>query len=197
MIPFPPVCARLGWYAKWVKCLYEGYSGEEAFNITNKSLAVSRRNLARYLIRGNDHESLMLSVPVEGGAGVLKGCFPIEEIKLSDHGNWRHVHLKALDAAYGKTPFFIHLMPMLEKVYASTFLSLADFNIAIHQALSSFLLKNISERHLALLFQRKTVLNVRGNEICDNINPDLSIIDALMRLGPETLLALPAVLQTE
>ena len=42
-----------------------------------------------------------LTVPVERGQGDQ-----IHSLRISDHGNWRHLHWNALCSAYGDSPFF-------------------------------------------------------------------------------------------
>ena len=44
-----------------------------------------------------------LSIPVESAAG--KKCL-IKDIRITEHGNWRHLHWNALVSAYNSTPFF-------------------------------------------------------------------------------------------
>lgn len=46
---------------------------------------------------------LALSVPIIK-PDTLK-C-PMKDIRISDHGNWRHLHWNALESAYNHTPFF-------------------------------------------------------------------------------------------
>lgn len=31
---------------------------------------------------------------------------PMKDIRISDHGNWRHLHWNAIESAYNSTPFF-------------------------------------------------------------------------------------------
>ena len=33
---------------------------------------------------------------------------PVKDIRISDHGNWRHLHWNALETAYGGSPFFAY-----------------------------------------------------------------------------------------
>ena len=46
---------------------------------------------------------LALTIPtekVEGGKCIMRN------IRISDHGNWRHLHWTALESAYRQSPFF-------------------------------------------------------------------------------------------
>ena len=47
-----------------------------------------------------------LTVPTERPAG--SGKTLMKDIRISDHGNWRHLHWNALLSAYGESPFFIY-----------------------------------------------------------------------------------------
>jgi len=79
-----------------------------------------------------------LTVPVEHGDSPL-----IKDLRLSDHGNWRHLHWNALQSAYGESPFFEYyqddIRPFFERprVSASAGMKhwefLLDFNEEIRQ----------------------------------------------------------------
>ena len=45
----------------------------------------------------------VLSIPIERYEGAK--C-EMKDIRISDHGNWRHLHWNALLSAYGESPFF-------------------------------------------------------------------------------------------
>ena len=49
------------------------------------------------------HGRECLTVPVVHSAG---GKMLMRDVKISDHGNWRHLHWQALQTAYDKSPFF-------------------------------------------------------------------------------------------
>ena len=139
----------------------------------------------------------MLTIPLEGGAGVLKHNLPVEKFRLSDHGNWRHTHLHALEASYGKAPYFGELMSRIEEVYNDDFILLKDFNIAIDRVCWSFLTRDRNPILLKKEFLADEAPLARGEEILAGLNASLSIIDALMRLGPETLLGIMAHIYPE
>ena len=58
----------------------------------------------RCIIEGPDGP-LTLTVPVEHG-GVAKPT--TGEVRVSEHGNWRHLHWNALVSAYEKSPYFFY-----------------------------------------------------------------------------------------
>ena len=71
-----------------------------------------------------------LTVPVEHSAG---NCL-VKDVRISDHGNWRHLHWNALRSAYGKSPFFDYyeddLHPFFENINPNRWAYLFDFNEA-------------------------------------------------------------------
>ena len=51
---------------------------------------------------------------------IIRGTSPLmKDIKISDHGNWRHLHWNAIKSAYGESPFFDYyqddIRPFFEK----------------------------------------------------------------------------------
>ena len=47
---------------------------------------------------------MRLTLPISKPESLTKATW--NDIKLSDHGQWWHLHLTALESAYGRTPFF-------------------------------------------------------------------------------------------
>ena len=78
-----------------------------------------------------------LTVPIERYDGLK--C-PMRDIRISDHGNWRHLHWQALLSAYGETPFFefyaYDLRPFFEE---RRWTFLLDFNLDITRTVCSLL----------------------------------------------------------
>ena len=63
-----------------------------------------------------------LTVPVERKDG--EKCL-MKDVRISDHGNWRHLHWNALQSAYGESPFFEYyvddILPFFEKTMGFSF----------------------------------------------------------------------------
>ena len=53
------------------------------------------------------------------------------DIRISDHGNWRHLHWNALRSAYGESPFFEFYADDLAPFFERRWEFLVDFNEAI------------------------------------------------------------------
>ena len=77
-----------------------------------------------------------LTVPIERYEGAH--C-EMRDIRISDHGSWRHLHWNALQSAYGESPFFEFyaddLIPFFERRWELLF----DFNTAITRKMCELL----------------------------------------------------------
>ena len=60
-------------------------------------------------------------------------------VKLSDHGNWRHLHWQALVSAYGESPFFEFYADDLRPFFEPRWKYLLDFNEAIREKMCELL----------------------------------------------------------
>lgn len=69
-----------------------------------------------------------LTVPVENHDG--EKCL-MRDIRLSDHGNWRHLHWNALLSAYGESPFFEFYADDIHPFFEGKYSFLFDFNMEI------------------------------------------------------------------
>lgn len=83
------------------------------------------------------HGLLWLTVPVE-----VKGKFSqsIKNTRVADK-SWADKHLKSIQAAYGKAPYWKEVFPVLEEGYAraSRFDFLSEVNFCLIQTINSFL----------------------------------------------------------
>ena len=55
----------------------------------------------------------------------------ITDIRISNHGNWRHLHWNALTSAYGDSPFFDYYVDDIRPFFEQQWEYLFDFNMAI------------------------------------------------------------------
>jgi len=182
VVPYFP-SAR--WYASWLCARINGMPDNDAINAANQTTAASGKDFARCRIAGRDRHTL-LSVAVEGGANRLRNPDAPAHAVISMHGNWPHTHLGAMEAIYGRTPYYQHIMPELRDILLTPTETLAELSSSLHKALSGFLPVPVREGHT-------TALADRCLEVASLINPGLSILDPLMRLGPETSLGLLAL----
>lgn len=148
-----------------------------------------------------------LTVPIERYNGTK--C-PMRDIRISDHGNWRHLHWNALVSAYGETPFFEFyaddLRPFFEKQHTFLF----DLNLDIMHTMCQLLdvrpQVTLSEQYIVLPSEDDAVVDFREairpkHPLPDadfnptpyyqvraqryGFLPNLSILDLLFNEGPE------------
>ena len=76
-----------------------------------------------------------LTVPV-----VHDASNAIRDIRISDHGNWRHLHWQALQTAYGDSPFFEYYEDDLRPFFTDRHWErLIDYNESIYQKMCELL----------------------------------------------------------
>ncbi len=144
-----------------------------------------------------------LTVPVVHDASNAIG-----DIRISDHGNWRHLHWQALQTAYGDSPFFEYYEDDLRPFFTERHWErLVDYNEAICQEmcelldiqphfspltshlspLTSDLRQGINPKHPFedVDFQPKPYYQVYQQK--HGFLPNLSILDLLFNMGPESI----------
>ncbi len=77
-----------------------------------------------------------LTVPIERYEGAK--C-PMCDIRISDHGEWRHQHWNAIVSAYGESPFFVYYEDDIRPFFERKWEYLVDFNMAITEKLCELL----------------------------------------------------------
>ncbi len=74
-----------------------------------------------------------------GASGILPLTVPVikaapgtitRDIRISDHGNWQHLHRTAIASAYGSSPFYEYYADDINRLYATRYDYLIDFNQA-------------------------------------------------------------------
>ena len=80
-----------------------------------------------------------LSIPVTTIADAPISKTSMKDIRISDHGNWRHVHWNALSSAYGESPFFEYYQDYIRPFFEKKWEFLIDFNMEITQKMNELL----------------------------------------------------------
>lgn len=121
-----------------------------------------------------------LIIPVEAASSHV----PIRDIRISEHGQWRHHHWNALRTAYGKSPFFEYYADEFAPFYVSrTHDYLIDFNAALHEVICNLI--DIYQNVAPLQQRRHPYYQVFTQRL--GFLPDLSIVDLLFNMGPEAI----------
>ena len=77
-----------------------------------------------------------LTVPIERYEGAK--C-PMRDIRISDHGEWRHLHWNAIVSAYGESPFFDYYADDLRPFFEKRHTFLFDLNLDIMHTMCQLL----------------------------------------------------------
>ena len=72
-----------------------------------------------------------LTIPVERPAEGRIDKTLMKDIRISEHGNWRHLHWNALMSAYGESPFFEYYADDIRPFFEKRWDYLFDFNLEI------------------------------------------------------------------
>ena len=140
---------------------------------------------------------------------------PMRDIRISDHGNWRHLHWNAIESAYNHTPFFEYYKDDFRPFYEKKYEFLVDFNEELCHLICSLI---DIQPDMARTTEYRTEFTPNEADFRERIHPkkdfsledtefspqpyyqvfqerlgflpNLSIIDLLFNMGPESLLVL-------
>jgi len=105
---------------EWYRKLVEG-GGIGCIDGTERWQKQTERNRCT-IVTANGTQCL--SVPVT----VPSARCRTDEVLISDHGNWQHVHWNALCSAYGTSPFFEFYADDIKPFYDNRWEKLVDYN---------------------------------------------------------------------
>jgi hypothetical protein len=148
---------------------------------------------------------------------------PLKDIRISDHGNWRHLHWNALASTYNHTPYFEYYKDDFRPFYEKKYDFLIDFNDELCRLICSLI-----DLHPNIKRTIKYQTDINTSEADDfrerihpkkdylegdpdfkakpyyqvfqerfDFLPNLSIVDLLFNLGPESLLLLQQCLNSD
>ena len=151
---------------------------------------ISTREYTRAVIESNSTDGMVLTVPVVGGASAAKRLKPAD-LEISSHGDWTRIHLGAIEAAYGREPFFQHFFPEIEGVIKSYPPMLVDMNARLMQLVLSAIMfaENADDIRELRRSHPERYENLRCRML-SKTNPAHSIIEPLFRFGPDLIFLL-------
>ena len=136
---------------------------------------------------------------------------PTKDIRIAEHGNWRHVHWNAIVSAYNSTPFFKYYEDDFRPFYQKPAGFLFDFNEKLRELVCSLLdispAVSYSSEYVFLpqpdIPDLRDAIHPKKKPLMQNFHPyhqvfetkygfqaNLSIIDLLFNKGPEAALEL-------
>ncbi len=151
-----------------------------------------------------------LSIPIEKYE--TEKCLT-KDIRISSHGNWQHLHWNAIVSAYGSSPFFEYYEDDFRPFYKKKIPFLFDFNEELRETIcrlidiestitysQEFLTTEKGKDFRELIHPKKDYsfqdLGITLNpyyqvfEQKSGFLPNLSIVDLLFNMGPESILSL-------
>lgn len=185
-------------------------------------------NYDRLFIEQHDHymkETYRNRCRICGPDGIITLTVPVvkpetpkaemKDIRISDHGNWRHLHWNAIESAYNTTPYFEFYRDYFQPFYEKEYVYLIDFNDALCRTVCDLIdmqpmisrtdeyLKDFADGEYDfrdIIHPKKDFRVVDGEFMLREYYqvfherlgfiPNLSIIDMLFNCGPESLILL-------
>ena len=200
------------WYQKLYRAehvLIEQWEHFEKQSYRNRCLIATTQGIQALTVpveRGNAQSSKL-----KAQSSMLKAQ-TIKDIRISDHGNWRHLHWNALQSAYGESPFFDYYQDDIRPFFEERWTYLIEFNEAIRAKMCELL--DIQPR-VSYTESWREECGVRSeiNDFRSSIHPkhpgadetfeprpyyqvyrqkhgflpNLSILDLLFNMGPEAI----------
>jgi hypothetical protein len=188
------------WYQKLYRydhCLIEQYDSFQKQTYRNRCVIATANGVQA------------LTVPVEHSDDKVL----TKDLRISDHNQWRRVHWNALQSAYSESPFFEYYADDLHPFFEKKYEFLIDFNEAIRQKVCELIdihpnVEYTSEYTSDIQHQTsditdfREVINAKHPQPDAEFNaktywqvfqhkhgflPNLSILDLLFNMGPESI----------
>lgn len=187
-----PYMASGQWYSGWLEALLNDGPDNVAREVAARELNIRTKGWCRAVIETSAGGEELLSVPIIGGNSMVKSN-RVEEFRVSDHGDWMRKHIGALEAAYGRTPYYRFFASDLEEIIRNApGKTLIEVSENIHTLVCRILTLPGTLEALRQARQENPERLILIREDLRRNHPPLSnsLIGTLATLGPETLLML-------
>lgn len=164
--------APISYYAQLAECETHCIDADEPYR---------KQTLRNRCYIASPNGPLALTVPV---VKFVPYHTPMRDIRISDHGNWRHLHWNALQSSYGRTPFFEFYADEFAPFYENRYEFLIDFNQVLQEKVCELI--DIG----SLPSKEETRRGSSYYQLFSDRHgfmPDLSIVDLLFNMGPESI----------
>ncbi|MDE5773323.1 MAG: WbqC family protein [Muribaculaceae bacterium] len=192
-----PYMATVSWYRAYLdtRLASAAASDDDAVLAANRLCISNGRELSRSVVAGaHGQQPVLLSVPVAGGAHTVKRGGE-QRWSLSDHGRWQPMHLGALKAAYGNTPFYSHcidrIAPIISRPLKGEPGDFARMTRDIHHQVLEIL--NIEYNLPALrtmIMERKEFAATIHTEYSTDVMEYFSLFDVIFHKGEASIFTL-------
>ena len=194
------------WYQKLKRydhCVIEQYDSYQKQTYRNRCVIATANGLQA------------LTVPVDHSPLTIDHV-QCKDLRISDHNQWRRVHWNALQSAYSESPFFEYYADDIRPFFEQKYEFLIDFNEAIRQKMCELLDIETSVSYSSGFMVHGSWFRVQGTGFRDfrevihakhpqddpdfqprsywqvfqhryGFQPNLSILDLLFCMGPESV----------
>jgi len=188
------------WYQKlyrYDRCVIEQHDSYQKQTYRNRCVIATANGLQA------------LTVPVEHGPSAADShATAVCDLRISDHNQWRRVHWNALQSAYSESPFFEYYVDDIRPFFEQRYDSLVHFNEAIRQKMCELIDISPHVEYTADYCASPAAADYREvihakHPLPDpdftpkpywqvfqhkhGFLPNLSILDLLFNMGPETI----------
>lgn len=192
-----PYMATASWYRVYLdaRIASAATTDDDAVRAANRLCISNGRELSRSVVAGaHGQQPVMLSVPVAGGAHTVRRGGE-ERWSLSGHGRWQQMHLGALKAAYGNTPYYSHcidrLAPIISRPLKGEAGDFAQMTRDIHHTVMEIL--NVEQNLPALrnmIRERNEFAKTIRTEYSTDVMEYFSLFDVIFHKGEASIFTL-------
>ena len=201
------------WYQKlhrYEHTLIEQYDSYQKQTFRNRCIIATANGLQALTVPVDTH-------PVLGASAAESTKCLLKDVRISDHNQWRRIHWNALQSAYSESPFFEYYADDIRPFFEQKYDFLVDFNEAIRQKMCELIdihpsveytqeflspQEISSTTHHPIIHDFRDVINAKHPQPDADFEvkrywqvfqhkhgflPNLSILDLLFCMGPESV----------